>query len=221
MDEMLQHYGVKGMKWGVRRTPEQLGHRTRKAPSNEGRAGTSIKKKGAAAVKKKSSPMSDDELQKRINRLNLEERYADLVSRQKARENSGFKSTAKKLLGNAAEDLGRQLLSKAVSKLVDRIAGDKKDRFDIRDFENMDVKDMDADTIAKVSKWYGDALKINSSRSKLTPDSSGGSTSRESGSTKPSTSSTSTTNSASTSKKQLDDWIRQRNRAMRDLNRGR
>lgn len=221
MDEMLQHYGVKGMKWGVRRTPEQLGHRTRKVASNDGRAGTAIKKKGAAAVKRKSSPMSDDELQKRINRLNLEERYADLVSRQKARENSGFKSTAKKLLGNAAEDLGRQLLSKAVSKLVDRIAGDEKDKFDIRDFENMDVKDMDADTIAKVSKWYGDALKINSSRSKLTPDSSGGSTSRDSGSTKPSTASTSTTNSASTSKKQLDDWIRQRNRAMRDLNRGR
>lgn len=24
----LQHYGIKGMKWGVRRTPEQLGHKT-------------------------------------------------------------------------------------------------------------------------------------------------------------------------------------------------
>lgn len=23
----LKHYGVKGMKWGVRRTPEQLGHK--------------------------------------------------------------------------------------------------------------------------------------------------------------------------------------------------
>lgn len=22
----LQHYGIKGMKWGVRRTPEQLGY---------------------------------------------------------------------------------------------------------------------------------------------------------------------------------------------------
>lgn len=24
----LEHYGIKGMRWGVRRTPEQLGHRT-------------------------------------------------------------------------------------------------------------------------------------------------------------------------------------------------
>lgn len=29
----FQHHGVKGMKWGVRRTPEQLGHRTPKKRS--------------------------------------------------------------------------------------------------------------------------------------------------------------------------------------------
>lgn len=26
----LEHYGVKGMKWGIRRTPEQLGHKISK-----------------------------------------------------------------------------------------------------------------------------------------------------------------------------------------------
>lgn len=28
MNDELRHYGVKGMRWGVRRTPEQLGHIT-------------------------------------------------------------------------------------------------------------------------------------------------------------------------------------------------
>lgn len=28
-DEYLEHYGIKGMRWGIRRTPEQLGHKPR------------------------------------------------------------------------------------------------------------------------------------------------------------------------------------------------
>ena len=30
MDNEMIHYGVLGMKWGVRRTPAQLGHLTKK-----------------------------------------------------------------------------------------------------------------------------------------------------------------------------------------------
>lgn len=238
MSEVLKHYGIKGMKWGVRRTPEQLGHATaRKQPSGENKPAKKVpSKKTPGKSARSSSSLSDDELQKRINRLNMEERYEDLVARQKARENTGFKVTAKKLIRNAAEDLGKQLLSKAVSKLVDRIAGDKK--FDIEDFRDMDVNDMDADTIARVAKWYGDAMKINTSRSRLVPDNS---TSLSSSSPAPASATTPVPKPASSksptdytgrpprgyirsssrrmSQKQLDEWIRQRNRAMRDLNR--
>ncbi len=34
--DVLCHYGIKGMKWGVRRTPEQLGHKKRLKKSSSG-----------------------------------------------------------------------------------------------------------------------------------------------------------------------------------------
>lgn len=219
MNEIICHHGIKGMKWGVRRTPEQLGHAPAKNSSSGGGIGKTIEKKSPGATMKKSTSMSDEELQRRINRLNMEERYEDLVARQKAREASGFKSTAKKLLGNAAEDLGRQLLSTAVSKLVDKITGKKDDKFDINDFKDVDVHDMDAETISKVSKWYKDAMSINTSRSKLAPNwnNNDGSNSRTS---KPSEPDPSTNKSSSDARqKQLEDWVKKRNRAIKDLNR--
>lgn len=44
MSDYIQHYGILGMRWGVRRTPEQLGHK-RKAKN---KAKTKISKSKAA-----------------------------------------------------------------------------------------------------------------------------------------------------------------------------
>lgn len=49
----LEHYGIKGMKWGVRRTPEQLGHKTAsKKTSNQSRNLQKARKAKAAKAKK-------------------------------------------------------------------------------------------------------------------------------------------------------------------------
>lgn len=58
MQNSIYHYGIKGMKWGVRRTPSQLGHKS---------------------TKKRVSEMSDNELQQKINRMLKERQYKDMI----------------------------------------------------------------------------------------------------------------------------------------------
>ena len=63
-EALLQHYGILGMKWGVRRTPEQLARASGKKSSSDDE------------VKK----MSDSELRSKINRLQMEKQYKQLTS---------------------------------------------------------------------------------------------------------------------------------------------
>lgn len=102
----LYHSGIKGMKWGVRRfqnadgtlteegkrrygTPEEYEAASKQASALEEatRAASSAAnaatvftntQKGSIAVKKDYSKLSNEELQKRVNRLNLERAYGDL-----------------------------------------------------------------------------------------------------------------------------------------------
>lgn len=96
-NDTLLHYGVKGMKWGVRRTPAQIsadrtgrsiktmtGYRNASANASSAARGvkdiisTAGKGKAYERARKEMSTMSDQELKARVNRMNLEQQYSNL-----------------------------------------------------------------------------------------------------------------------------------------------
>lgn len=80
----LMHYGIKGMHWGVRRTPEQLGHRKKNKEEYQkyNKPVTATKTRNARTLDQKLNnelaDLSDDELKQLVNRMNLERQYKDL-----------------------------------------------------------------------------------------------------------------------------------------------
>lgn len=71
---MLMHYGIKGMKWGVRRNRD-VESKPRTAQKQSIPEHEDYKR---AHTKKSVKSMSDAELRSRINRIQMEQQYANL-----------------------------------------------------------------------------------------------------------------------------------------------
>lgn len=132
----LYHYGVLGMKWGVRRYQNADGTLT---PAGRRKANKLAKKYAKVTgkkliVKKRSvqgnekqkpktlSEMSDYELQQKINRINLENNYSKLLASQvpKAKKSKGkafINKVGKDVVAPAAVDAGRAVLTKAFKNI--------------------------------------------------------------------------------------------------------
>ena len=88
-DEELYHWGIKGMKWGVRRFQNPDGSLTpagKKRYSVEGGEGEEKPNYAPKAPKKNASDYTDDELRAQINRMQMEKQYRDLAGQTNVRE---------------------------------------------------------------------------------------------------------------------------------------
>lgn len=99
-DDFLRHYGVKGMKWGSRR-----------------------KSKNSVETSKREDPvkkMSDDQLRRKINRIQMERQYRQLTAPQKS---AGQKMVQDILVNTAKQQLGQAAQKYAAKAAQDLIKG--------------------------------------------------------------------------------------------------
>ena len=137
MDNELYHHGVKGMKWGVRKTPVRSSSgNPRKRKSNT--LSLFKKKKTTRKVSSaNSSPaqtksikdMSDDELRKKIERIQLEQDYLQLDPKAVSRGKRITKRVMDDMIVPAAVDIGKQAVKSIMANGVNKVLsleGDNK-----------------------------------------------------------------------------------------------
>jgi len=96
-DNFLEHFGIKGMKWGIRR---KRGSAKQKAPAETAKT------------------LTNKELKKRINRLNMEKQYSKLAEEDATASAKGLQLVTKMLKKSGKQKMQR---------LSDEIVGDVVD----------------------------------------------------------------------------------------------
>lgn len=105
VDKQLTHFGVRGQKWGVRRSRKQL---------------------AKAAGRDENDPrfMSDEQLRSKLNRMNMEKQYRELTKAPPTAMQKGQKFVSK-VLTNVANQTATSITKSYADKFAANLLASK------------------------------------------------------------------------------------------------
>ncbi len=104
IEDFLEHYGVKGMKWGVRKRVSNAVTKARGGPKLPDSADAAEAKVSKKKAKNNVGSLSNKELQALVTRMNLEQQYSRLAV--------GDRGPAQKFIADTLTNVGKQQLTR-------------------------------------------------------------------------------------------------------------
>ena len=135
--DFLEHHGVKGMKWGVRKPATSTGRK----PNRPSAPKAKPKEKSKESIKPDHHTMSNEDMQRVINRINLERQYKQVTTPQtfKSQAAAMLKTAGKQAIQSKMNDIAkntadmalRSALNASIGKeMTTALLGKKKDKKD-------------------------------------------------------------------------------------------